>query len=64
MIDPSAAFIAMFVRQGATRVVPADALKAKHLFTIGGAATGHQNETLLSGLNKYDTAAVVGKYLG
>ena len=38
-------------------------LKAKHLF-IGGATTGHANETLLSGLNKYKTAVVVGKYLG
>lgn len=56
--------IAMFVRQGATRVVPAEALKAKHLFTIGGASTGHPNEVLLSGNTKYDTAAVVGKYLG
>lgn len=56
--------IAMFVRQGTARSIPADALKAKHLFTIGGATTGHANETLLSGNNKYDTAAVVGKYLG
>ncbi len=56
--------IAMFVRQGATRVVPADALKAKHLFVIGGASTGHVNETLLSGNTKYDTVAVVSKYLG
>lgn len=56
--------IAMFVRQGATRVIPADALKAKHLFVIGGATTGHVNETLLSGKTKYDTAQVVGKYLG
>ena len=56
--------IAMFVRQGAPRTVPADALKAKHLFTIGGAATGHPNETLLSGKTKYDTVAAVAKYLG
>jgi hypothetical protein len=56
--------IAMFVRQGATRAIPADALKAKHLFVIGGASTGHVSETLLSGNDKYDTAAAVGKYLG
>ena len=56
--------IAMFVRQGAARTIPADALKAKHLFTIGGEATGHPNETLLSGKTKYDTVAVVAKYLG
>ena len=64
--DVSAKFggIAMFVRQGTSRTVPADAMKAEHLFTIGGAATGHPNETLLSGNNKYDTAAAVGKYLG
>lgn len=64
--DVSAKFggIAMFVRQGTSRTIPADAMKAKHLFTIGGAATGHPNEMLLSGNNKYDTAAAVGKYLG
>ena len=56
--------VAVFTRQGATRVIPADAMKAKHLIVIGGATTGHPNETLLSGKTKYDTAQVVGKYLG
>ena len=56
--------IAMFVRQGTARSIPVDALKAKHLFTIGGASTGHQNETLLSGETKYSTATTVAKYLG
>ena len=56
--------IAMFVRQGTARTIPADALKSKHLITIGGPTTGHTNETLLSGKTKYDTSAVVGKYLG
>jgi len=56
--------IAMFVRQGVARTIPADAMKAKHLIVIGGASVGHTNETLLSGNTKYDTAKAVGKYLG
>lgn len=56
--------LAVFTRQGAARTIPADALMAKHLYTIGGAATGHANETLLSGNNKYDTAQAVGRHLG
>jgi len=56
--------IAVFTRQGTTRTIPADAMKAKHLIVIGGATTGHPNETLLSGKTKFDTAAAVGKYLG
>ena len=64
--DVSAKFggLAVFVRQGTTRTIPPDALKTKHLFTIGGATTGHANETLLSGKTKYDTVAEVSKYLG
>lgn len=64
--DVSAKFggLAVFTRQGPSRTIPVDAMKAKHLIVIGGASTGHPNETLLSGKTKYDTAAVVGKYLG
>ena len=64
--DVSAKFggLAVFTRQGTARAIPADVMKAKHLIVIGGASTGHPNETLLSGKTKYDTAAVVGKYLG
>ncbi|MDR3587555.1 MAG: glucosaminidase domain-containing protein [Desulfosporosinus sp.] len=44
--------------------VPKDAMSAKQLIVIGGPTTGHPNEVLLSGKNKYDTATAVGKYLG
>ena len=54
---------AMFVRS-ADRSVPADAMAAEHLIVIGGSTTGHKNETLLSGQDKYDTAAKVKNYLG
>jgi len=54
---------AFFVR-GSDRSVPADAESAKQLIVIGGGTTGHGNEVLLSGNDKYDTAAAVKKYLG
>jgi len=54
---------AVFVRW-ADRSVSKDAMNAKQLFVIGGATVGHPNEVLLSGKSKFDTAAVVGKYLG
>lgn len=53
---------AIFVR-AADRSVPKEAMSAKKLIVIGGATTNHPNEILLSGKNKYDTAAAVGKYL-
>lgn len=42
---------------------PAEAKTAEHLITVGGAKIGHKNETLLSGTDKFDTAAAVKKYL-
>ena len=54
---------AIFVRP-ADHSVPADAMKAQKLFVVGGPTTKHPNEVLLSGNNKYDTAAAVAKYLG
>ena len=54
---------AMFVRPD-DKSVPKDAMSAKHLIIVGGATTGHPNETLLSGNTKYDTCASVAKYLG
>jgi len=63
-IDAKLGGVANFTRQGATRTIPTDAMKAKHLIVIGGATTGHPNETLLTGKTKFDTAAAVGKYLG
>lgn len=54
---------AIFVRP-ADHSVPADAKSAQKLIVIGGPTTKHPNEVLLSGNNKYDTAAAVAKYLG
>lgn len=54
---------AIFVRP-ADLSVPAEAMSAQLLIVIGGSTTGHPNEILLSGNNKYDTAAAVAKYLG
>ncbi|HWQ41904.1 MAG TPA: N-acetylmuramoyl-L-alanine amidase [Desulfosporosinus sp.] len=54
---------AMFIRP-VDRSVPADAMSAEKLIVVGGSTTGHSNEILLSGYDKYDTAAVVKKYLG
>jgi len=54
---------AMFVRP-ADHSVPADAMSALKLIVVGGPTTKHPNEVLLSGNNKYDTAAAVAKYLG
>lgn len=54
---------ALFVRPE-DHSVPADAMKAEELIVVGGATTGHPNETLLSGNDKFGTAAAVKKYLG
>ena len=54
---------AMFVRP-VDRSVPKDAMSAVKLVVIGGATVGHPGEVLLSGNDKYDTAAAVKKYLG
>ncbi|KUO79016.1 MAG: N-acetylmuramoyl-L-alanine amidase [Desulfosporosinus sp. BRH_c37] len=54
---------AIFVRP-ADHSIPAEAMNAKQLIVIGGPTTKHPNEVLLSGNNKYDTAAAVAKYLG
>ena len=54
---------AMFVRP-TDRSVPKDAMGTKKLIVVGGGSTNHPNETLLSGNDKYDTAAAVKDYLG
>jgi len=54
---------AVFVR-GVDKSVPKDAMAAKRLIVVGGSTAEHANEVLLSGKTKFDTAAVVGKYLG
>ena len=54
---------AIFVRP-ADKSAPKDAMSAKKLIVVGGPTVGHANEVLLSGNDRYDTAAAVGKYLG
>jgi len=54
---------AIFVRP-ADLSVPAEAMAAEKLIVVGGATTNHPNEVLLSGNDKYATAAAVAKYLG
>ncbi|MDP4127752.1 MAG: N-acetylmuramoyl-L-alanine amidase [Bacillota bacterium] len=54
---------AIFVRP-ADHSVPADAIGAQKLIVVGGPTTNHPNEVLLSGNDKYQTAAAVAKYLG
>ncbi|WP_243450316.1 N-acetylmuramoyl-L-alanine amidase [Desulfosporosinus sp. Sb-LF] len=53
---------AIFVRP-LDQSVPKEAMTAKMLIVIGGPTTKHPSEILLSGTNKYDTAAAVAKYL-
>lgn len=54
---------ALFVRPD-DHSVPKTAMSAATLIVVGGPTTGHPNEVLLSGNDKYDTAAAVKKYLG
>lgn len=54
---------AMFVRP-ADFSVPAEAQSAETLIVVGGPTTKHPKEVLLSGKDKYETAAAVAKYLG
>ncbi|TGE31341.1 N-acetylmuramoyl-L-alanine amidase [Desulfosporosinus sp. Sb-LF] len=54
---------AIFVRSS-DHSVPAEAMSAKQLIVVGGPTTKHPNEVLLSGNDKYATAAAVAKYLG
>ena len=53
----------MFIRPF-DQTVPPDAWIAKKLIVIGGPTTGHPNEVLLRGDDKYDTATAVKDYLG
>jgi N-acetylmuramoyl-L-alanine amidase len=62
-IDALHGGIANFTRQGDGKVIPADALMSETLIVIGGPTTGHKKEILLSGKDKYDTAAKVAEYL-
>jgi len=62
-IDALHGGIANYTRQGVNKVIPADAMIVDQLIVIGGPTTGHKNEILLSGKDKYDTAAQVRKYL-
>lgn len=62
-IDAKLGGVATYVRQGANKVIPAEAMGSDKLIVIGGATTGHRNEVLLSGDTKYDTALAVGNFL-
>lgn len=62
-IDAKLGGVANFTRQGTNGTIPADAMDAQKLITIGGSATGHANELLLSGKDKYETAQKVAAYL-
>ena len=53
---------AIFVRPS-NLSVPAEAMSAQKLIVVGGPTTNHPNEVLLSGKDKYETAAAVAKYL-
>ncbi|MFZ3132744.1 MAG: N-acetylmuramoyl-L-alanine amidase [Desulfosporosinus sp.] len=53
----------IFVRNP-DKTVPGDAWNARQLIVVGGPPTGHPGEILLSGKDKYATAAEVKKYLG
>jgi len=54
---------AIFVRPD-DHSIPADAMSSKQLIVVGGPSAKHPNEVLLSGKDKYQTAAAVAKYLG
>ncbi|WP_407312014.1 N-acetylmuramoyl-L-alanine amidase family protein [Desulfosporosinus sp. SB140] len=54
---------ALFIRPS-DQSVPAEAMNTKQLFVVGGPTAKHPNEVLLSGKDKYATAAMVAKYLG
>ncbi|GAB6154433.1 N-acetylmuramoyl-L-alanine amidase [Desulfosporosinus burensis] len=43
--------------------VPAEAMSSQKLIVVGGPTTKHPNEVLLSGKDKYQTAAAVAQYL-
>jgi len=53
---------AIFIRP-ADKSVPKGAMNSKKLIVVGGSKTGHKNELLLSGNDKYDTANKVHQYL-
>jgi hypothetical protein len=64
-IDAKLGGVANFTRQGTAKTIPTAALSAKKLIIVGGPdVTAHPNRVWLSGNTKYDTAVVVGKYLG
>jgi N-acetylmuramoyl-L-alanine amidase len=62
-IDAKYGGIANYTRQGAGKVIPLNAMLAEQLIVIGGPTTKHPNEILLSGKDKYETAAKVAEYL-
>lgn len=63
-VDAKHGGIANFTRYGTNKSIPTEAMQADQLIVIGGPTTGHKNEILLSGKNKYETATKVATYLG
>jgi N-acetylmuramoyl-L-alanine amidase len=62
-VDSKHGGVANFTRQGVSKVIPAGAMLSDRLIVIGGPTTGHKNEILLSGKDKYETATKVAEYL-
>ena len=62
-IDAKHGGVANFTRQGVNKAIPEEAMLTDMLIVIGGPTTGHKNEVLLSGKDKYETAAKVAEYL-
>ena len=64
-IDAKFGGVANFTRQGTDKKIPSACLNSKLLIIIGGSdIPTHSNRIYLSGNTKYDTAILVGKYLG
>lgn len=62
-LDAKLGGVATYVRQSGTRVISAEAMGAGQLFVVGGPTTGHKNEVLFSGKDKFKTAALVGEWI-
>lgn len=62
-VDQKLGGVANFTRQKTSLRIPDDAMNAEQLIVIGGPTTGHKNEILLSGKDKYETASKVAAYL-
>lgn len=55
--------VAVYCRKPGTLEIPEEAMGSGKLFVVGGATTNHPNEVLLSGNDKFKTAAIVGQWI-